>query len=433
MTPLARQLNPISTGKLRACIQDLYSRFMRLRDCRSCQVEYPIEYLFTVLAMGLMLGDNTVKAIESTLTTNAENVFFFLGKDRYYGCPSDTTLLRELWATCPLDVNLAVSEWSMQWFGGEERAYSIDGKANRAARRQVDGRTHCPYILNAFATVGKYIAAQIKIDDKKSELSVLRGLFKMLPMEGAFFTADAFATYDFVLREARAAGAHCLLPLKENQQKLCELATNHIRSAIENTPNLVRWYEDEDNGKRQHGREEFRSTAIITEGVPELVKGTKFEGLVEGIGIISRDRNVIRHGDAEDIKSNQTLVYLYTKKDMTAQEVANYARGHWAGCEMIHYVLDTEFAEDGSTIRKDHGMENMSCLRKCAYSLLLWVMSMVSVESFHSTRTMLRDLNGIPEVNDVEYRRMVRQSMKEKRTRKKRRSPSEGKTASGAG
>jgi len=416
------KLDPISTAKLRNAIQDLYQRFMRLSDWRTREPEYPISYLHSVITLGLVMGDNNVAAIENTLVTKDEAISFLLGKKNYFGCPSDTTLLNGLRHTSPTELNVAVTEWSMKWFGAGLN-YSIDGKACKGGRKQVEGRTHAPYILNGFASSpgGRYIAAQLKIEDKKSELSVVNSLLEAMPMAGAFITADAFATYPFVVKDILARGGNCLLPLKENQPKMCEKATSFILNAIADTPDLVSWHEDEDNGEKHHGRTECRTTAIITEGVPELVKGTSFEGLIEGIAIISRDRSILRKGDTPDINSNQTLVYMYTKQDMTAAEVAYAARGHWAGCEIIHYVLDMEFDEDLSTIRTDHGMENMSCLRKCAYSILLWIQAMIDIGSFHAIRMMLRDLNGIPNLKNSEYRKKVREEVR--RARKKRARP----------
>ena len=103
---------------------------------------------------------------------------------------------------------------------------------------------------------------------------------------------------------------------------------------------------------------------------------------------------------------------------MTAEQVSKAARGHWSGCEVIHYVLDTEFDEDHSTVRTGSGMENLSSLRKLAYSILCWIRLQAKENggkdfgSLHLIRMMLRDLQGIPKLTNAEYRALVNEIRK---------------------
>ena len=418
------ELDPYATGKVQAAIRDLGYRLENiLTDWRIGTPIFSASYLTTSIGLCLLLGDNDIKAVEDTLAFKAVDIERWFGKDFYEGCPSDTTLLRTLWNANPTELLTAVVEWNMQWFGVDKN-YSIDGKAVRAALEKVCGKTHSPYILNAFADNGRWLAAQIKINAKRNELSTVEELLKLLPMVGAFITADAFATYPKVIEIVLDMGGHCLLPIKDNEKILNKQAKEFFARMETEKPNLITWYEDKDNGQPQHGRVETRITGVITEGVDELVKGTAFEGLVTGLARVSRDRSIIRR-EGENIDSNQTLLYLFTKPNMTAEEVANAARGHWRGCEMVHYVLDTEFQEDISTIRKGHGMENMSCLRKWAYGLLTWIktelylQSNATFDSYGQVRRMLRDLNGIPELSEAEYRKLVNEFIDQSRHRKK--------------
>ena len=49
---------------------------------------------------------------------------------------------------------------------------------------------------------------------------------------------------------------------------------------------------------------------------------------------------------------------------------ASATRGHWGIENSLHWVLDVTFDEDRSRIRKDHGAENFSPLRRIALSLI---------------------------------------------------------------
>ena len=45
-------------------------------------------------------------------------------------------------------------------------------------------------------------------------------------------------------------------------------------------------------------------------------------------------------------------------------------RAHWGIENQLHWVLDVTFGEDASRIRKGHGAENFSILRRMAISFL---------------------------------------------------------------
>lgn len=45
-------------------------------------------------------------------------------------------------------------------------------------------------------------------------------------------------------------------------------------------------------------------------------------------------------------------------------------RGHWGIENRLHWLLDMTFQEDSSRIRKGHGAENYSRLRRIALNLL---------------------------------------------------------------
>ena len=62
--------------------------------------------------------------------------------------------------------------------------------------------------------------------------------------------------------------------------------------------------------------------------------------------------------------------YISNLEGVDAQAVAGAIRGHWGIENKLHGSLDVTFNEDQSRIRKDHGAENYSRLRRIALNLL---------------------------------------------------------------
>lgn len=53
-----------------------------------------------------------------------------------------------------------------------------------------------------------------------------------------------------------------------------------------------------------------------------------------------------------------------------ARTLAESVRGHWGVENPLHWILDVVFREDGSRVRKGHGAENLSRLRRIALNML---------------------------------------------------------------
>jgi hypothetical protein len=62
--------------------------------------------------------------------------------------------------------------------------------------------------------------------------------------------------------------------------------------------------------------------------------------------------------------------YILSNPRGTAEGVGKSIRGHWTIENTLHHVLDVSFNEDQSRVRKDHGPENLSRLRRLTANLL---------------------------------------------------------------
>ena len=54
---------------------------------------------------------------------------------------------------------------------------------------------------------------------------------------------------------------------------------------------------------------------------------------------------------------------------LTAQQAAEAVRGHWGVENSLHWVLDVDFHDDQSRLRKGHGAKNMALVRHFAINL----------------------------------------------------------------
>ncbi len=91
-----------------------------------------------------------------------------------------------------------------------------------------------------------------------------------------------------------------------------------------------------------------------------------------------------QHPEWKGMKSIGQVINITTRNGKESSDVRCYisslpakvkqfaaaVRGHWGIENSLHWVLDVTFNEDQSRIRKDHGPENFSLLRKLALCML---------------------------------------------------------------
>ena len=70
-----------------------------------------------------------------------------------------------------------------------------------------------------------------------------------------------------------------------------------------------------------------------------------------------------------DKKTEETR-YFITSLDPNSEHLLKTIRSHWAIENSLHWSLDVSFGEDDSRVRKGHGAENLSRLRRITLNLL---------------------------------------------------------------
>ena len=85
----------------------------------------------------------------------------------------------------------------------------------------------------------------------------------------------------------------------------------------------------------------------------------------KGLGTIAMVETRIETGDK--IRLERRCI---SSRILTAKAFAEAARAHWRIENSLHWVLDVQFKEDQSRLRRGHGATNMAMVRHLALNLI---------------------------------------------------------------
>jgi predicted transposase YbfD/YdcC len=232
---------------------------------------------------------------------------------------------------------------------------AVDGKSSRQAKKAT--ATGCLHTVSAWATQGRLTLGQLAVPEGSNEVAVIPDLLQTLDLAGALVTIDAAGCQKENAEIIRSQGGHYLFCVKENQPGL-RRAVQAVFAQAEKVGYEAVTFDHHAESDRGHGRSEERSVAVIHDP----------SGLPSGWPDIQAVAEVVRRREVGGV-STTTSHYYITSHAGTAQEMAEWIRGHW-GIEAMHWVLDVVFHEDRSRIREGHAGENLGLLRRVAVALL---------------------------------------------------------------
>jgi len=211
----------------------------------------------------------------------------------------------------------------------------------------------------------------------------------LVDIAGKTITGDALLTQrklaHYVVEER---SAHYVFIAKDNQPTLAE--DIRLAFADREAPDYSEPY------TLAHGRIESRS--IWTSTVLNDYLDFPFVGQ-----IFALQRHTI---DKKSGHETSEIVYGLTSHSplsANAEQVLKFNRDHW-GVESHHYMLDWNWNEDRCLIRKGHGPENITCLRRFATGLI----KSISKDSVASTiKKLARNVRRV-----FDYLRMTDNSKK---------------------
>lgn len=189
---------------------------------------------------------------------------------------------------------------------------------------------------------------------RTNEIKIAVPTLDALDIQGKDITADALLTQrEFARYLVEQRNAHYHFTVKGNQPILLKDLKRSFRD---------RQQPDFEKTNCGHGRIETRKIWTTT----ELNTYLDFPHVQQTYAV---EHKFI---EKKTEKQSSKIAYCITcrpPEEADAHRLLTVKRGHWS-VERVHYLIDWNYNEDRSCIRKGHGLENMTRLRRLAISLI---------------------------------------------------------------
>lgn len=356
---------------------DLLQRFAAVSDGRRDQGrDHPVAGVLTLCAAAVLAGMSSFTAIAGWVADVPTDLLTRLYAREKAVSPSKTTLWRVLTGADPGAVDAAVGAWLAEQGTaraaaahagadvGEKpdepkkpallAAIAVDGKTVRGA---IDDDGNQVHLLAAATHADSLVLGQVEVGAKTNEIPMFAPLLEGLTaagvnLKGIVITADALHTQRAHANYLHARGAEFVLTVKENQPNLFAAL-----DALDwpSTPIAARHLDT------SHGRITTR-----TIGVLPAPRDLPFPH-VSQVWLIER---YVTDPTGKPRSAVAALgVTSLSAKRATPTQIATLVREHW-GIESLHWLRDTVYREDNSTIRTRSGPRVMAALRNLAIGAL---------------------------------------------------------------
>jgi predicted transposase YbfD/YdcC len=283
--------------------------------------------------------------------------------------PSKTTIWRVLTDADAGALDMAVGAWltGLARFtvpaaagrdaGGEEPPQALmqvrlDGKAIRGAKDAGGSQVRLLAALVGPDAAASVVAAQAEVGKKTNEVPMATVVLGQIDLNGKIVTADALHTVKATANHIREHGGEFVLPVKENRRALFD--------ALDALPwgQVPIAHAATDKG---HGRITTRTIQVLPAPedlpFPHVSQVFLIERYVTGL-----------HG--QPISAVAALgVASPEPGQANAADLAGYVREQWS-IESLHWIRDTLYQEDKSTVRTRSGPRIMAALRNLAIGAL---------------------------------------------------------------
>jgi len=279
------------------------------------------------------------------------------------GIPSADTFARVFQRLDPDEFLRCLSSWveSLRTRASGE-IVAIDGQTLRGSDDRAFGGRGPLHLVRAWATENRLVLGQQACEEKSNEITAIPRLLKLLDLSEAIVTIDAMGCQTEIATQIREQQADYVLALKDNQPKLCQsirrvFETEQARAASGQSPR----YRLHVTRETRHGRDEERTYYQLA--APQSLTAAGRWRDLRTLGMVIRRRTI--QG------SEQQEVHFYLSSlPLGVQQLARAVRSHWSIENRLHWILDVNFAQDASRIRKGHSPEIASMLRQLALMIL---------------------------------------------------------------
>lgn len=323
---------------------------------RQRSVMYPLYEVLIIMLLAVICGATSYAKVEMFGISKKEWLKTFLKLE--YGIPDACTFRNVIKEIDTEKLHIFFCEWMKSVVTTLTGVIAIDGKQ---ARRTKDAKKRPLHVVSAFSHEFGFVMGQLACGEKSNEITAIPKLLEMLEINGCIVTIDAMGTQKEIAEKIIEKNADYILSLKENQKNLYKDVKLYLDDIVQDksviqSPN---YHKTVDKG---HVRFEIRKCVISNE-IGWLQSKSEWKGL-HGIGAIYCE--IEENGK----KSKQSHYFIYSCKDMTAEQIMRHKRNHWSVENNLHWVLDMAFREDESRARKDNSAENFNVLRQIALNIL---------------------------------------------------------------
>ncbi len=276
------------------------------------------------------------------------------------GIPSHDTIARVFRAIDPDQFQEVFTKWvgSIE-LKKEGKVVAIDGKS---LRRSFDNSMGCGplHMVSAWAVDAGLALGQVKTNKKSNEITAIPELLELLDLNGAIVTIDAMGCQKQIAQKIVNKKADYVLALKKNHPDL----HNEVESLFsigEKRHFKEMTHDNFTTIEKGHGRIETRTCTTLSaqDWFPDMKEWAGLQSLVR----IESTR------ETNGCEQRQVRYYL-SSCPPDAHSLLKAVRSHWGIENSLHWVLDMNFREDESRIRKGGAAENLATIRKIVLNLI---------------------------------------------------------------
>lgn len=343
--------------------------FLELKDPRRHNVRHVFTDLLSIAILAVLCkSDDWIEVVEWAKAQRAWLKTFLALPN---GIPSADTFRRVFARIDPAGFERCFSAWTATLAGTlAGKLVSLDGKTLRHSFEHAWAKHQALHVVSAWCSDNELVLGQIATDAKSNEITAIPALLDLLGIQGAIISIDAMGCQREVAAKIVDKQADYLLAVKDNQPALCQkvqaLADEAMLEQAKGMDGMRYGYHEQT--EQGHGRVETRRVCVTDEvqGLgPDLLG--QWKGLA-AVAVVESTRQDL--GDPTGKVSVERRYYITSIAGCDAERTGRLIRGHWGVENQLHWRLDMSFREDESRLRKGHGAQNFSRLRRIVINKL---------------------------------------------------------------